>query len=41
MAKKIKQKNSVEFADWYYLNGYAKQWCTKYKLLLTSSDILA
>ena len=41
MAKKIKQKNSVEFGDWYYLNRYAKRWCTKYKLLLTSSDILA
>ena len=24
-----------------YLNGYTKRQCTKYKLLLTSSDILA
>ena len=24
-----------------YLNGYTKRWCTKYKLLLTSSDISA
>ena len=22
-----------------YLNGYTKRWCTKYELLLTSSDI--
>ena len=24
-----------------YLNGYTERWCTKYKLLLTSSDISA